>query len=197
MWKVPESDDFMTADHLQGEVSSELTYAETTSSWMKAGFNRAAASGAYMFCSASYEHSLSEKQAKSAYQKVLHMTGLWRFPRVTLILQDCTSASPKFVAAVREALAAGRILKEKGDVNPSAPLERVFSEFGHFVPTRVQLGGQLYFQSVRRMAGAVTEEEWHENVQAAVPPEASIGRHKGRRRRTDGRKHQKSGTGNS
>lgn len=55
-----------------------------------------------------------------------------------------------------------------GHTDGPDPLEQVLETFGHFVPRRVQLGGQLYFELVKETKSDVDERLSQEEVHLAV-----------------------------
>jgi hypothetical protein len=160
LWKVPAGTDFVQCAQLQGYVTSSITYSRRSSSFVRAGFTKVDATASYLFASASFEYAAKERHAGAAEQKELFMTGMWRFPRARLFLEECTQVSPRFVDAVRAAVSRpdGRL----------EALEQVFRDFGHVLPWRVVLGGQLFFQRQETARGTVNEEEREQTVKAAV-----------------------------
>src|SRR5947209_2629286 len=124
LWKVPATTDFVRAEHLQAQVTSELTYTEQTASYARNGFSSQSAKAGFPFGAASFERSWREREGSSSYHKLLHLTGIWRYPRARLYLERCTAVTPEFVAAVQAALASS---------DQFVALSRVFEEYGHAV----------------------------------------------------------------
>jgi hypothetical protein len=159
-WRVPDDWDFVQCLHLKSEVKTNITYSERSNNRVKAGFRKEDASAAYMFASASFEHSVSEKQTSLSRSKDLFMTGMYRYPRARLFLHACTAVSTKFEAAVREALGRGEKAYQA--------LEAVFADYGHVVPWEIELGGQLLFEHHRRETATFEESKAEVSWQAAV-----------------------------
>src|SRR5947209_702191 len=159
LWKVPATTDFVRAEHLQAQVTSELTYTEQTASYARNGFSSQSAKAGFPFGAASFERSWREREGSSSYHKLLHLTGIWRYPRARLYLERCTAVNPEFVAAVQAALASS---------DQFVALSRVFEEYGHAVANEVLLGGQLYFQHKREAHGSVVETAVENTIKAAV-----------------------------
>ncbi len=163
-WKVAHTTDFVRAEHLEAKVTSELSYTEQSASYAKSGFNSQSASMGFPFCSASFARSEREKQASSSYHKRLYMTGIWRYPRATLYLENCTVVSPDFVDRIEKALASA---------DPSTQLNKVFEEYGHTIPSEVLLGGQLYFQEKHEARGFIQESAVENTIKAAISAKVS------------------------
>jgi hypothetical protein len=157
-WVVPADLDFARPE-MESEVDSALSYTEETASFVRAGFDSETATASYAFCSASVERSHKERHAQASSSKVLYATGSWRYPRARVFLDECTTASSRFVDAIRQALAAA---------DPAPALQEVFVDFGHAVPREVLLGGQLTFVHTRRETGEVQEDQVEDEVKAAV-----------------------------
>jgi hypothetical protein len=160
VWKVPESDDFVDTNAV-GFVESTLHYTATMSNLVHNSIVDASVSVGTPFVSGAARAARDERQASSEEHKHLWMTGIWRYTQATLTLKDCTAASPKFLAAIDEALKAVPAQQFKA-------LDDVFNRFGHVVPESVTLGGQLYFQSDQAVTGEVDEEAVKTTVSAAV-----------------------------
>jgi hypothetical protein len=159
-WVVPERIDFARSEMFQARVESAVTYTEETASYVRAGFDKQTATAGYAFCSASFERSRKERTASTSAHRELHEIGMWKYPRATLFLEDCTRVSDAFVAAIDDALAS--------DLDTGAGLEQVLDEFGHAVPMEVTLGGQLHFEHVRTEEATTTERQVEQEIKAAV-----------------------------
>ena len=157
-WVVPARTNFMRPDFLDADVSSALTFTEETASYVRSGFDSESASGSYPGCAASFERDHKEREAESSLEKNLHMIGRWHFPRATLDLRFCTAVSPNFVAAVRNAVTAGK---------PEA-LKEVFGNYGVAVPRDVQLGGTQSFLHQQSVRGREWEKTVENTIKAAV-----------------------------
>jgi hypothetical protein len=164
VWKVPESNDFFRSEHLSGEVKSELTYTERSSSYVTQGFTKVTASASFPFCSGSAAHERSEKYASRSQSKQTYMIGLWHFPRAEVNLETCTAVSPHFVDEVTQALK----LKEKNGEQCAVALAKVFARYGHVVGWKLDVGGRLFFVHHRTETATATEAELHQTTRAAV-----------------------------
>jgi hypothetical protein len=159
-WKVPsETETFVRNEEDRARVSSSVTYTAETSSYVRAGFDREKATASYAFCSASIERSHKEKHAQSLSRSRRYMIGLWRYPRAVIFLDACTTVSPRFVDAVKTAVAAN---------DPRAALEKVLKRFGHVVPSEILLGGQLVLNYSEENDASASEEENEDVISAAV-----------------------------
>ena len=158
-WVVPERIDFARSEMFQARVESAVTYTEETASYVRAGFDKQTATAGFPFCSASFERSHKERTASASSHKELHEIGMWKYPRATLFLDDCTQVSAGFVQAVRSALQA---------TDPREALRQVLLDYGHAVPMEVTLGGQLHFEHVRTEDGETHEHQVEQEIKAAV-----------------------------
>ncbi|MCV2393752.1 hypothetical protein OEB99_05470 [Actinotalea sp. M2MS4P-6] len=159
-WVVPERIDFARSEMFQARVESAVTYTEDTASYVRAGFDKETATAGYAFCSASFERSRKERTASTSAHRELHEVGMWKYPRATLFLDDCTRVSDAFVQAIDHALAT--------DLDTGAGLEQVLAEYGHAVPMEVTLGGQLHFEHVRTEDTTTSERQVEQEIKAAV-----------------------------
>lgn len=159
-WVVPERIDFARSEMFQARVESAVTYTEETASYVRAGFDKQTATVGYAFCSASFERSRKERTARTSAHRELHEIGMWKYPRATLFLDDCTRVSDAFVRAIDRALAS--------DLDKGAGLEQVLAEYGHAVPMEVTLGGQLHFEHVRTEDATTSERQVEQEIKAAV-----------------------------
>lgn len=158
-WVVPERIDFARSEMFQARVESAVTYTEETAAYVRAGFDKQTATAGFPFCSASFERSHKERMASASSHKELHEIGMWKYPRATLFLDDCTRVSAGFVQAVRSALEA---------IDPREALRQVLLDYGHAVPMEVTLGGQLHFEHVRTDDGETHEHQVEQEIKAAV-----------------------------
>ena len=158
-WVVPERIDFARSEMFQAKVESAVTYTEETAAYVRAGFDKQSATAGFPFCSASFERSHKERTASSSAHKELHQVGMWKYPRATLFLDDCTRVSAAFVHAVRSALKA---------IDPREALRQVLLDYGHAVPMEVTVGGQLHFEHVRVEEGETQERQVEQEIKAAV-----------------------------
>jgi hypothetical protein len=166
-WKVQANTDFFRSEILGASIGSALTYTQETANYVRAGFDSESASGGYAGCSASFEREHKERVARSSLDKTLQMIGLWYYPRVTLLLDECTAASPNFVDAVKKAVASA---------TPTSDLQAVFDKYGVAVPRRATLGGQLYFVHAQDVHAQVNERSAEETIRAAVSVQVGGGK---------------------
>lgn len=159
-WVVPERIDFARSEMFQARVESAVTYTADTAAYVRAGFDKQTATAGFPFCAASFERSHKERTASSSSHKELHEIGMWKYPRATLFLDDCTRVSAAFTRAVREAL--------EGAHDPKEALKQVLVDYGHAVPMEVTLGGQLHFEHVRVEGGTTNQHEVQQEIKAAV-----------------------------
>lgn len=159
-WRVPDRIDFARSEMYQSRVESSVTYTEETAAYVRCGFEKETATAGFPFCSVSFERSRKERRAEAQEHKELHQVGMWKYPRVTLFLDDCTRVSRGFIAAIEKALKAGN--------QAPTELEKVLLEYGHAVPMEVTLGGQLHFEHVRTDDAATSERQVEQEVKAAV-----------------------------
>lgn len=145
---------------------SAVTYTAESAAYVRAGFDRESGTASDAFCSASVERSHKEKHAQSLSRTRRYMTGLWRYPRATVFLDECTAVSPKFVAAVEQAVASG---------NARAKLEKVLARFGHAVPSEVLLGGQLMLKFAEEVDNTASEAQSEDEIAAAVSIKVASG----------------------
>ncbi len=160
VWKVPDSDDFLDP-RAEGSVQSSLCYTESLNNLVHHRIVAGQLGIGTPFVSGAAEATRAEKQARSSLNKRLFMTGVWRYTQATLTLQYCTAASPRFLAAIKDAL------NTPPDQQFNA-LKKVFDRFGHVAATTVVLGGQLFFQSERTATGSLSTDQVMTTVKAAV-----------------------------
>lgn len=158
-WVVPERIDFARSEMFQARVESAVTYTEETAAYVRAGFDKQCATAGFPFCSASFERSHKERTASERQRKELHEVGMWKYPRATLFLDDCTRVSADFKRAVQAALEA---------IDPREALRQVLLDYGHAVPMEVTVGGQLHFEHVRVEEGETHERQVEQEIKAAV-----------------------------
>jgi hypothetical protein len=158
-WVVPERIDFARSEMYQARVESTVTYTEETAAYVRSGFDKQSATAGFPFCSASFERSHKERTARASARKELHQIGMWKYPRATLFLDECTRVSQAFVQAIRDALDA---------IDPREALRLVLLDYGHAVPVEVTLGGQLHFKHVRTEDSTTSEKQVEQEIRAAV-----------------------------
>ncbi len=158
-WVIPRDKQFFRTLHQSADVRSVLKLTEHSASYARAGFESESASASYAFASASVSREKREKEAESSAEKTLYMMGAWIYPRVAVDLRQCTQVAGSFVAAVRNALNAA---------DKFSALQKVFDDYGHAVPTSVELGGQLFFTHEQTVKGTYNKSEVENAIGAAA-----------------------------
>jgi hypothetical protein len=158
-WVIPATTDFMRSETHHAQTRTSVSYTEEGNTFVSMGFNSQTATAAFPFASGSVERQRRERDARSAEIRELFMTGMWRYPRVTLQLDRCTQVSPRFVAAARAAVE---------DDDPIAALEKLFDDYGHVYSGTVLLGGLLFFQQKTVTSKSVATHEVETTLKAAM-----------------------------
>ncbi|ACD89160.1 conserved hypothetical protein [Chlorobium limicola DSM 245] len=139
-WKVPASREFFNCEHLSAKINTEITYTSKSATMVSAGFTSVTASVSTPRVSASVSHEKSYRNAQSSKISTLYIVGMYDLDRVRVDLDECTVVSPRFVAAVENALA---------DPNPKDALAKVFQKYGQIIGRQITLGGRLFFVHVK------------------------------------------------
>lgn len=158
-WMIPNDGAFMRPEDGAATVRTSVSYTEDASSFVRMGFNSQTATAAWPFAAASFERQHRETNAGAAETTRLFMTGMWRYPRATLVLKACTQVSPDFVKDAETAVEASE---------PVEALQRLFARYGHAVPGEVVLGGVLYFQQSRTTHQSTNRREVENTIRAAM-----------------------------
>jgi hypothetical protein len=157
-WKVP-AESFVQNEEDRSHVSSAVTYSSEVTSYVRAGFDKEAATASYAFCSASFARSHKERHAQAQSHTSCDMTGFWNYPRARVFLDRCMVVSPQFIEAVKQAVAAS---------DPKKAILDVLSGFGHVVPTEVLIGGRLIMRHSEDDASYANDTEYQHQIEAAV-----------------------------
>ncbi len=148
-WLVNTAEDFVDA-RAEGAAASSMCYTSQLSNLVHNRLTKGALSVSAPFVGGAASAERNETQASSMARKSLFMTGVWRYMYATLDISKCTVVSERLVEDIRKAMAASE--KERFDA-----LRNVFNDYGHVVPSHVELGGQLYFQSKREAKATLSE----------------------------------------
>ncbi|HEY2191672.1 MAG TPA: hypothetical protein VGH76_05125 [Actinomycetospora sp.] len=160
LWMIsPENPPFVKSQVGRAEISTSVVFDASSATYVKTGFNTQTATASYLFASASFAREESWRKTSVHKTETLYMTGSWWFPRATLRLDRCTIVNPVFVDAVTAALKAD---------DPRTALGRVFVEFGHAIPRRVTIGGELYFQRTRASSVDETTSQAEQSIRATI-----------------------------
>ncbi|NTW82301.1 MAG: hypothetical protein HGB36_02905 [Chlorobiaceae bacterium] len=158
-WKVPDSREFFNCEHLSARINTEITYTAQSATMVSAGFTSVTASVTTPWVSASVSHEESYRKAQSSRKSTLYIVGMYDFDRVRVDLEQCTVVSPRFVSAVKNALA---------DPRPKASLEMVFQKYGQIIGRQVTLGGRLFFIHAKEEMETAKVESLKSSTSVAV-----------------------------
>lgn len=166
-WKVPGNNDFFTSEQWRGDATIEVAYSDEKHSYVKSGFDTESASAGYTFCAASFERSKKEKDAKESETKSLFATAMWKYPRATIYLDQCTEVSKDFVDAIKNALQASDSEKIKA-------LQEVFDTYGHVIAKEITLGGMLTFSEIKTDVARADQSQTEENLKGALSAKMGV-----------------------
>lgn len=152
----------------RSESRATLDWSSSTHRARSQGFFSAEIDGSYAFCPASVAAShASASLARTAVRRT-YLTGYWRVPTAVVSLPGCTTVSPDFVEAAREAL------RYTGEARYSA-LQQLFADYGHVYHPTLVLGGVAYFQTSRIASATSRQQDVRTTVAAAVEHKATGG----------------------
>ncbi|OKO83738.1 hypothetical protein AC629_22390 [Bradyrhizobium sp. NAS80.1] len=137
-------------------------------------------SGKYKFCSqsamSSYIKASVDAQYKKdttlqTYSKRVYVSLRWTRKKTELVLTNCLSLSPELTYILKAAFE--KYGKDK--VRIIEALELIFSEFGHYVPQTVTLGGVQHFEAEMISQAKQSTADVKEKLKAALEFKSGAG----------------------
>lgn len=137
-YRKPKQSGYFDSDYTFSEVVHQLQKNGVTN--LKFSLAAAGGKGVKWGVGAGYGYSTQSETKEDSVNKKVYITTNYYLPMVDLSFNHLEScASTEFIQAVQEALA-----KDGGGEASYRQLLVALRMFGHFVPTRIALGGKLY-----------------------------------------------------